>query len=379
MKMSKTLYNLAKEAATKAVQFDSEGNKELAITYYLQAYDHLISLIKYTENKRLKEFYLERAENYIDRSYDLKTRKVHRSVQAVPSEMDEEKRQAILSTVIPEKPNVKWEDVAGLKTAKQAIEDSIILPLKHPDLFEGMPSWKGILLFGPPGCGKTLIARAAATECDATFFNLSSADLMVKWVGDSEQRIKTLFQVAKETQPSIIFLDEIDALGVKRTGEESGVSTRVLSQLLQGMDGVTSRVDDRIMVLGATNRPWNIDSALLRRFDKRIMIPLPDVITRKVIFKITIRNMPRLSLSEDVDLDELATLTVGYTGDDIKKICMDAWYIPIHEHIKNKIDEYIPRDVNKLDFIEALRNRKSSVTSEEVRLNNDWANRTGTI
>ncbi len=115
--------------------------------------------------------------------------------------------------ILPEKPNVSWDDIAGLQTAKQAIEDAIILPLRRVDLFKGMPTWKGILLFGPPGCGKTLIAKAAASECNATFFSVSAADVMIKWVGDSEQRIKGLFESARKNQPSIIFIDEVDSLG----------------------------------------------------------------------------------------------------------------------------------------------------------------------
>jgi len=349
----------------------------MAIANYLQAYDLLISLVKYTDNKRLKELYAQRAEEYLDRSYELKQtggRRVPAGGKSFPEDIDEEKRQTILSTIVPEKPNVRWDDIAGLAEAKQAIEDAIILPLKRPELFKGMPSWKGVLLFGPPGCGKTLIAKAAATECETTFFSLSAADLMVKWVGDSEQRVKTLFQVAREMQPAIIFMDEIDAIGVKRTGSESAVMTRVLTQLLQGMDGITSKVDERIMVLGATNRPWNIDSALLRRFDKRIMVPLPDDITRREVFKISMKNMPRLKVSDDVNLSELSRLTVGYTGDDIKKLCMDAWYIPIHELRESEsMDSGEPRTVNRADFLKAIKTRKSSVTPEEIRMNFEWA------
>jgi SpoVK/Ycf46/Vps4 family AAA+-type ATPase len=203
---------------------------------------------------------------------------------------------------------------------------------------------------------------------------------MVKWVGDSEQRIKALFEMARNNQPSIIFLDEIDALGLERTGIESAVLTRVLSQMLQMMDGVLAKPEDRVVVLGATNRPWNLDSAMLRRFDKRILVPLPDFNARKEIFKITVQKMPNFKLSEDVDLDELAKLTEGYTGDDIKKLCMDAWYIPIHELKQQKLlDTGVPRPVTRNDFLEALQMRKTSVTPEEVRLNNEWARKYGSV
>ncbi|MEM2741766.1 MAG: ATP-binding protein [Nitrososphaeria archaeon] len=376
------MYNLAVNAANDAIKYDSEGKLELAISKYLQAFDLLMSLIRYTDNKRLKEFYADRAEQYLSRAYELqsaiKKPRLKVSAEQRLSE-DEELQSKILSMIIPEKPNVSWKDIAGLHNAKQAIEDAIILPMRYPELFKGMPTWKGILLFGPPGCGKTLLAKAAAAECNATFFNVSAADIMVKWVGDSEQRIKALFETAKKNQPSIIFLDEIDALGVERTGEESAVSTRVLSQMLQMMDGILSKPEDRIVVLGATNRPWNIDSALLRRFDKRILVPLPDFHARREIFEVTISKMPNFKLADDVDLNELAKLTEGFSGDDIKKLCMAAWYIPIHELKQhNMLGVGTLRPVTRKDFLEALQTRKSSVSPDEVRLNEEWNKKYGT-
>jgi len=380
--MSSRLYNLAVNAANDAIKFDSEGKNELAVSKYLQAFDLLMSLIRYTDNKRLKEFYADRAEQYLARAYELKSA-IERPRKAVLEQKlneDEELQSKIISLIIPEKPNISWNDIAGLQNAKQAIEDAIILPLRYPELFKGMPTWKGILLFGPPGCGKTMLAKAAASECNATFFNVSAADIMVKWVGDSEQRIKALFETARENQPSIIFLDEIDALGVERTGVESAVSTRVLSQMLQMMDGMLSKPEDRIVVLGATNRPWNIDSALLRRFDKRILIPLPDVAARKEIFEVTIRKMPNFKIADDVDLNELAKLTEGFSGDDIKKLCMTAWYIPIHElKQQNMLGTGAPRPVTRKDFLAALQMRRPSTSPEEVRLNEEWSKKFGTI
>jgi vacuolar protein-sorting-associated protein 4 len=169
-----------------------------------------------------------------------------------------------------------------------------------------MPTWKGILLFGPPGCGKTMIAKAAASQCNATFFSVSAADVMVKWVGDSEQRIKALFETARKNQPAIIFINEVGSLAAERTGEESAVSTRIFTQLLQMIDGISGKADDRIVVLGATNRPWCLDSAMLRRFDKRIMVPFPDVAAREERFKISVRKMPTMKLAGEVSMYDLA-------------------------------------------------------------------------
>lgn len=369
------------KSANEATKFDAEGNREQAITKYLQAFDLLMSIVRYTDNKRLKDFYTDRAEQYLSRTYELKLVKNRRSTGIAREDLkeDEEAQSKMLSTIVPEKPNVFWKDIAGLKTAKTAIEDAIILPLRRTDLFKGMPTWKGILLYGPPGCGKTLLAKAAASECDATFFNVSSADIMVKWVGDSEQRVKALFDIAKRNQPSIIFIDEIDSLGMERTGEESAVSTRVLSQMLQMMDGILGTPEDRIVVLGATNRPWNLDSAILRRFDKRILVPLPDLAAREEVLKITLRKMPNFKFSDDLDISELAKLTEGYSGDDIKKLCMDAWYNPIHELKKqNMLDDGLPRAVNRKDFLESIQVRKPSVTPNEMKLNEEWDRKLGT-
>jgi len=383
--LSSRLYNLAVSAANDAIRYDAEGKVELAISKYLQAFDILMTLIRYTENKKLRDFYTDRAEQYLARAYELKSI-VGKSKVKAPALTDqkrlgedEELQSKILSTIIPEKPNVSWDDIAGLEDAKKAIEEAIILPLIEPEIFGNTLPWKGILLFGPPGCGKTMLAKAAASRCNVTFFNVSAADIMVKWVGESEQRIKVLFEMARETQPSIIFMDEIDALGAERTGVESVVSTRVLSQMLQMMDGILSKPDDKVIVLGATNRPWVIDSALLRRFDKRILVPLPDLQARKQIFKVTIAKMPNFKLAEDVDLDELAKLTEGFSGDDIKKLCIAAWYIPIHELKEQNMlgTGAMPRPVTRRDFLEALQARKPSVSPEEVRLNEEWNKKFG--
>ncbi|MCW4018768.1 MAG: AAA family ATPase [Candidatus Bathyarchaeota archaeon] len=377
--MSSRLYNLAVNAANDAAKLDSEGDKEQAVSKYLQAFDLLMSIIRHTDNKKLKDFYEERAEQYLARAYALKNAASKADQVGGKEDSREEKDQEelqskVASMILPEKPNVSWKDIAGLQTAKEAIEDAIILPLRRIDLFKGMPTWKGILLFGPPGCGKTLLAKAAATECEATFFSVSAADVMVKWVGDSEQRVKALFESARKNQPAIIFIDEVDSLGTERTGEESAVSTRVLTQMLQMMDGIQGKPDDRIVVLGATNRAWKLDSAILRRFDKRILVSLPDAAAREEVFRITIGKMPSFKLADKVDVHELAQLTEGLSGDDIKKLCLDAWYRPIHElKQQNNLESGVPRPVTMQDFVEALEIRRASVSSEEVRLNEGWA------
>ncbi|EGR30493.1 hypothetical protein IMG5_130850 [Ichthyophthirius multifiliis] len=183
---------------------------------------------------------------------------------------------ALSEAIVTEKPNVHWDDVAGLHNAKKALHEAVILPMKFPDIFTGSRQpWKGILLYGPPGTGKTFLAKACATECEATFFSISSSDLISKWVGESEKLIKTLFKIAREKKPSIIFIDEIDSMTGSRSDGENDATRRVKTEFLCQMQGVGND-DTGILVLGATNIPWGLDPAIRRRFEKRIMIPLPE-------------------------------------------------------------------------------------------------------
>lgn len=166
--------------------------------------------------------------------------------------------------IVSEKPNVKWEDVAGLETAKNALKEAIILPSKFPDIFVGIRKpWKGILLYGPPGTGKTFLAKACATQANSTFFSISSSDLMSKYVGESEKLIKSLFELAREKQPSIIFIDEIDSLAGARSEGENDSSRRVKTEFMVQMQGVGNS-SGGVLVLGATNLPWALDSAIRR-------------------------------------------------------------------------------------------------------------------
>eukprot|EP00483_Globobulimina_turgida_P013147 UN13171 len=195
-------------------------------------------------------------------------------------------KAALSGSVIVEKPNVSWSQVAGLEKAKSLLKEAVILPMKFPQLFIGKRKpWKGILLYGPPGTGKTYLAKAVASEANnSTFFSVSSSDLISKYVGESEKLIKYLFALAKEEKPSIIFIDEIDSLATKRADNEQDSTRRVKTEFLLQMQNAATGV----LVLGATNCPWDIDSGVRRRFAKRIYISLPDKAARMAIFKIHI-------------------------------------------------------------------------------------------
>lgn len=212
--------------------------------------------------------------------------------------------------IVIEKPKVKWSDVAGLDAAKEALKEAVILPIKFPHLFTGKRiPWKGILLFGPPGTGKSYLAKAVATEANnSTFFSVSSSDLMSKWLGESEKLVKNLFELARQHKPSIIFIDEIDSMCSTRSDNENDSVRRIKTEFLVQMQGVGNDTDG-ILVLGATNIPWVLDSAIRRRFEKRIYIPLPEQHARLIMFKIHLGNTTHC-LTE-ADLKELSSKTDG--------------------------------------------------------------------
>jgi len=266
-----------------------------------------------------------------------------------------------LREVYIEIPEVKWEDIGGLDKIKQELREAVELPIEHPEYFEemGIEPPKGVLLYGPPGCGKTLLAKAVATESEANFISVKGPEILSKWVGESEKAVRKIFRKARQAAPCVVFFDEIDAIAPARGYRygDSGVTDRIVNQLLTEMDGLV--LLKGVVILAATNRPDILDPALLRpgRFDRILYVPAPDEKARYEIFKVHTRHMP---LSEDVDLHELARITEGYTGADIAAVCREAAMTALREAGK-------PTKVSMRHFQAALKVITPSVSKEDIK------------
>lgn len=379
------LEKMATNYAKEAVRLDEQGAKGMAIAMYQKAIETLLKLVQLYPDYGLNKIYIQRALAYQERikvlqgavgvSQPQENREAKEAGenQAAPGEG---KKASFEDLIIKEKPNVKWEEVVGLETAKRAIKEAIIYPVQRPDLFPlGWP--RGILLFGPPGCGKTLLAAAAATEIDAVFISLDAASIMSKWLGEAEQNVAKLFNSARkialeDKKPVIIFIDELDSLMGKHSNEVGG-EIRVRNQFLKEMDGIIDKGKNlHVYVIGATNKPWDLDWPFIRRFQKRILVPLPDYHARLMMFK---HYTQSLTLGPDVNLHELARLSEGFSGSDIKDVCQAAHLKVIGEFFESgqasdKLAK--PRPLRMNDFMQILEERKPSVSLDMLTLYNRW-------
>lgn len=283
-----------------------------------------------------------------------------------------------------EVPTVTWEDIGGLENVKRELQELVQYPVEHPDKFLkfGMTPSKGVLFYGPPGCGKTLLAKAIANECQANFISIKGPELLTMWFGESEANVRDIFDKARSAAPCVLFFDELDSIAKARggnVGDGGGAADRVINQLLTEMDGMSSKKN--VFIIGATNRPDIIDSAILRpgRLDQLIYIPLPDEKSRINILKANLRKSP---IAKDVDLDYLAKVTHGFSGADLTEICQRACKLAIREAIEQEINREKNRDANagdmdddydpvpeitRVHFEEAMKFARRSVTDNDIR------------
>lgn len=319
--------------------------------------------------------------------------------------------EALERDIVEGKVNVTWDTIAGLTEVKELLQEAVVLPLWMPEYFKGIRRpWKGVLMFGPPGTGKTMLAKAVASECKTTFFNVSASTLGSRYRGDSEKMVRILFQMARYYSPSTIFFDEIDSLaGSRGAANEHEASRRVKTELMVQMDGVSEDADAEnagedsgegeeaagpgrktVIVLAATNTPWDLDEALRRRLEKRVYIPLPDLEGRKELFRI---NMRSVELDADVNLDELAEKSAGYSGADVANVCRDASMMSMRRIMEQARKQGLSRDhiqsllkeqkdalntaVSRADFLTALSKVNRSVSDQDLHRYQEWMNEYG--
>jgi SpoVK/Ycf46/Vps4 family AAA+-type ATPase len=380
MSASQELEKDATNFALEAVRLDKQGSKGMAIMMYQKAIETLLKLVQLYPEYSLNKVYIQRAIAYQERIKALQgavapTEPQNETRDVEGAKSTEGGKSTYEELILTEKPNVKWEEVVGLDSAKKAVKEAIVYPVQRPDLFPlGWP--RGILLFGPPGCGKTLLAAAVATEIDAGFLSIDAASIMSKWLGEAEQNVAKLFgsvrKSAQEGKPGIVFIDELDSLMGKHSNEVGG-EVRVRNQFLKEMDGIVDKGKAlHVYVIGATNKPWDLDWAFIRRFQKRILVPLPDHHTRLMMFKLYTSH---LKLATDVDLHELARISEGFSGSDIRDVCQSAQLKTIGEFFESgQANDKLakPRGLTMDDFRQILEERKPSVSLDMLALYNRW-------
>ena len=384
------LENSASRYAAEAIKFDSQGARGMAVANYQKAIDALVRLIQLYPGGQLNKLYRDRTVSYQERIRKLQQANgIEPAVD--PNSTPEEQRASINrqqvdndfdNLVMKEKPNVSWNEVVGLDDAKNSLRVSIVYPTKRPDLFPlGWP--RGLLLYGPPGCGKTILAAATASEIDGYFINVDAASMMSKWLGEAEKNVSKLFGMArtytkKEGKPVIIFVDEMDSLLGSRSAEVGG-EIRTKNQFLAEMDGVNDKGKDlKMYVIGATNKPWSLDWPFLRRFQQRIYVPLPTVEARHKLFDMYTAPLKKES---NIKSGILAKLFEGYSASDIKDVCQSAQLKIVHELFSSPGyeepvdgDEPLqPRDLTMTDFREIMTRRKPSVSGDMIRAYYRWS------
>ena len=381
----------ASQYATNAIKYDSQGARGMAITHYQKASESLHKLMRLYPDSKLNKIYAVRMKSYQDRIKALQTTQFTDAEPVVDPTASQGEQKTSLANhiknnfddmIMKEKPDVRWIDVIGIDDAKNALRESIVYPTKRPDLFPiGWP--RGILLYGPPGCGKTVLAAATANELDGYFINVDGSSMMSKWLGEAEKNVSKLFKMARgyaerESKPVILFIDELDSLLGERTNEIGG-EVRSRNQFLTELDGINGKGKDiRLYVIGATNKPWSLDLPFLRRFQKRIYVSLPTLEAREKLF---VLYTNKLKLDDRVRSHTLASIFDGYSASDIKDICQAVQLKVVNEMFsltdyKEPIEgekSSQPRNISMKDFRESLTRRKPSVSMDMIKAYYKWS------
>ena len=381
----------ASQYATDAIKYDSQGARGMAITNYQKASESLLKLMRLYPDSKLNKIYAVRMKSYQDRIKALQTTQFTDAEPVVDPTASQGEQKTSLANhiknnfddmIMKEKPDVRWIDVIGIDDAKNALRESIVYPTKRPDLFPiGWP--RGILLYGPPGCGKTVLAAATANELDGYFINVDGSSMMSKWLGEAEKNVSRLFKMARsyaerEGKPVILFIDELDSLLGQRTNEIGG-EVRSRNQFLTEIDGINGKGKDiKLYVIGATNKPWSLDLPFLRRFQKRIYVSLPTLEAREKLF---VLYTNKLKLDDRVRSHTLASIFDGYSASDIKDICQAVQLKVVNEMFsltdyKEPIEgenPSQPRNISMKDFRESLTRRKPSVSMDMIRAYYKWS------
>jgi SpoVK/Ycf46/Vps4 family AAA+-type ATPase len=402
---AKVLESAAQKYASEAIRFDSQGSRAMAIRNYQNAIQTLVQLAQLYPDYKLNSMYLQRAQLYQERVKALQsahgiepppedsetgftfTPPTSRSSSNAPTgptnapaktpQVVQQLKASYNDLIMKEKPNIKWDEVVGLEDAKRALRESIIFPVHRPDLFPlGWP--RGLLMYGPPGCGKTLLAAATASEIDSYFITVDAASIMSKWLGEGERNVAKLFNSArklleKDAKSVIVFIDELDSILGSRTSEVGG-EVRVRNQFLKEMDGISDKGKNlHLYVIGATNKPWSLDWPFLRRFQKRIYVPLPDIRARMQMLK---QYTTPLKMDPSLKLEDLSKMTDGYSGSDMRDICQSVQLRVVSEVFDSAgadDTEIQPRPIGISDFKEVLRARRPSVSPEMLKAYANWA------
>lgn len=345
----------------KGVAAYKKGEYAAARTYLIEAAEAMVALAESAKTEELRRQHEEYARELIDLAKACDRHKgPKRRARSSAREGADDSGVDAAEWIVREKPDISYDDVAGMEDVKQEIRLKMIYPFAHPELAEryGVSVGGGVLLYGPPGTGKTMMAKATAYELDATFFVISPAQIMSKWVGEAEQNVQKLFAAAKAEDKSVIFIDEVEALVPRRKSDGSTVMQRVVPQILQELEGFDRRASRALLFMGATNKPWLLDEAMLRpgRLDTKVYVGLPDAPARYRLLEMYLASRP---LADDVDLGRLCDLLDGYSGADINSIASQAASRPFLESVAGSE----PRPIAMADVLSVI-----EVTPPSVRV-----------